>query len=213
MISCCFSCILLCGRVVATGYTTYTFLLWNLVLALVPYAISNWLPVSRHRFKNKWLFFFLFALWLLFIPNSFYIITDLFHFRNITSAPGWFDLLLLLSFAWNGLLLGIVSLRKIEIVLHAKRGRNFSHLVVFAVMWLNAWGIYIGRYLRYNSWDVITQPFALFGDMVEMMLNPFDNRTEWGMIMCYAVFMALLYMSVKKLSSLFNQQEQIQNHL
>lgn len=203
--SCCFSYLMLCARVVATGDLTYVFLLWNLFLAFVPYAVSHWLSRSIRVMENKWMLALALAVWLLFIPNSFYILTDLFHLRNIRSAPKWFDLLLLLSFAWNGLLFGIVSLRKIEVILQAVSGRSSSLFIVFVVMWLNAFGIYIGRFLRYNSWDVITQPFSLFGDMLQMLLYPFDNKMEWGMISCYAVFMTLLYITIKKLSENFNQ--------
>ncbi|MEI9913358.1 MAG: DUF1361 domain-containing protein [Bacteroidota bacterium] len=203
--SCSFSYLLLCARVVATGDLTYVFLLWNLFLAFVPYAVSYWLSRNIRVMENKWMLALTLVVWLLFIPNSFYILTDLFHLRYIRSAPKWFDLLLLLSFAWNGLLFGIVSLRKIEVVLQTVSGRSSSLFMVFAVMWLNAFGIYIGRFLRYNSWDVITQPFSLFSEMLDMLLYPFANKMEWGMISCYAVFMTLLYITVKKLSENFNQ--------
>lgn len=203
--SCSFSYLLLCARVVATGDLTYVFLLWNLFLAFVPYAVSYWLSRNIRVMENKWKLALTLMVWLLFIPNSFYILTDLFHLRYIRSAPKWFDLLLLLSFAWNGLLFGIVSLRKIEVVLQTVSGRSSSLFMVFAVMWLNAFGIYIGRFLRYNSWDVITQPFSLFSEMLDMLLYPFANKMEWGMISCYAVFMTLLYITVKKLSENFNQ--------
>lgn len=205
IISCIFSFLLLCGRVAVTGHLTYLFLLWNLFLAFVPYAISYALSVNLHLLRNRWLFSLSLFIWLLFIPNSFYILTDLFHLGRIRSAPEWFDLLLLLSFAWNGLLFGIVSLRMIEEILYMLKGRTFSFLVIFGVMWLNAFGIYIGRFLRYNSWDVVTQPFSLFSDMAAMLLYPFDNKMEWGMIGCYALFMTLLYITIRKLSENFNQ--------
>ncbi|HEY6505114.1 MAG TPA: DUF1361 domain-containing protein [Chitinophagaceae bacterium] len=205
IVSCSFSFLLLCGRVMATGYLTYVFLLWNLFLAFVPYAISNWLSRSERAMKNKWMIALSLVAWLLFIPNSFYILTDLFHLRNIRSAPKWFDLLLLLSFAWNGLLFGIVSLRKIEVILHTVSGRRFSFFIVFVVMWLNAFGIYIGRFLRYNSWDILARPFSLFSDMFEILAYPFDNIMEWVMISCYAVFMTLLYLTVRKLPENFDQ--------
>lgn len=203
--SCGFGCALLCARVIVTGDLAYVFLLWNLFLAFVPYAVSYWLLNNSRLSENKWRLTLALAVWLLFVPNSFYILTDLFHLDKISSAPKWFDLLLLLSFAWNGLLFGIISLRNVEIILQAIRGKSFSLFIVFLFMWLNAFGIYIGRYLRYNSWDVVVQPFSLFSDMIEVLLHPFDKKMEWGMITCYAVFMTLLYVTIKKLSENFNQ--------
>lgn len=203
--SCGFGCILLCARVIVTGNLTYVFLLWNLFLAFVPYAVSYLFLNNTRISENKLKLVIVLAVWLLFVPNSFYILTDLFHLDKISSAPKWFDLLLLLSFAWNGLLFGIISLRKVEIVLQFIRGKSFSLFIVFLFMWLNAFGIYIGRYLRYNSWDVIVQPFSLFREMIEVLLHPINKKMEWGMITCYAVFMTLLYITIKKLGENFNQ--------
>ena len=204
-ISCSFSIVLLSARVIVTGYITYIFLVWNLFLAVIPYLIRNWLAVNIATIKSKMKVAAVMMAWMLFIPNSFYIITDLFHLDEINSAPKWFDLLLLLSFAWNGLLLGIISLRQIETMLQQARGRSISFVIIFIFMWLNAYGIYIGRFLRYNSWDVVAQPFSLFGELLGMMVHPFQNKAEWGMIICYAVFMTLLYVTVKKMSENFNQ--------
>ncbi|MBL7743910.1 MAG: DUF1361 domain-containing protein [Chitinophagaceae bacterium] len=205
VISCSFSFLLVAGRVVATGTLTYVFLLWNLFLALVPYGITNWLSVNIRVIENKRLLTLSLLVWLLFIPNSFYILTDIFHLRNIRSAPKWFDLLLLLSFAWNGLILGVVSIRRAEVILETVFGQRFSLFILFVVMWLNAFGIYIGRFLRYNSWDVVTQPFSLFADMAQMGLYPFAYTSEWSMITCYALFMTLLYITIQKLSENFYQ--------
>lgn len=205
LVSCSFSFILLCARVAATGYVTYVFLVWNLFLAFIPYAISYWLCNNTHIIKSKLKLTAAVCAWLLFVPNSFYIVTDFFHLREIASAPKWFDLLLLLSFALNGLFFGIVSLQKMETIVYRASGRNFSLLIIFIVMSLNAYGIYIGRFLRYNSWDVVAQPFSLFTEMLEMILHPFHNKMEWGMIFCYAVFMTLLYITIKKMAGSFGQ--------
>jgi uncharacterized membrane protein len=202
--SCSFSFVLLCARIIATHSFMFAFLLWNLFLAFIPYAISNWLHSNRFP-GNRWKLATVLAVWLLFIPNSFYILTDLFHLDDKTSAPKWFDLLLLLSFAWNGLLLGVDSLRKMEGIVQRISGKNVSVIVVFAVMWLNAFGIYIGRFLRYNSWDVIAQPFSLFSEMIEILFHPIRNKMEWGMISCYAIFMTLLYITLKKMAENFSQ--------
>ncbi len=208
IISCGFSCLLLAARVIITGYLTYVFLAWNLFLAFLPYAITEWIWAHPRMAKNIVMLSGFMALWMLFIPNSFYILTDLFHLDNFHSAPKWFDLLMIFSFAWNGLLLGLMSVRKTELILEVISGRGFSLFIVFMVMWLNAFGIYIGRYLRFNSWDIITQPFSLFNEMFEVLLHPVRNKMEWGMIMVYAFFMTVLYITVKKLGENFQTTNQ-----
>ena len=204
LISCGFSCLLLSARVMITGHLTYVFLVWNLFLAFLPFAITECLWKFIRDEKNKLTLMAFMLLWLLFVPNSFYILTDLFHLEKFHSAPKWFDLLLIFSFAWNGLVLGILSVRKAELILETLSGRGYSLLVVFIVMWLNAFGIYIGRYLRYNSWDIIMQPFSLFREMLELLIHPARNKMEWGMIMVYAMFMTLLYTTIKKLGENFS---------
>ncbi|MET0391561.1 MAG: DUF1361 domain-containing protein [Chitinophagaceae bacterium] len=199
-LSCCFSCLLVCGRIAVTGHLTYLSLVWNLFLAYVPYAISGWLTGRPAVMESRWKTGAVLLVWLLFIPNSFYIVTDLFHLVEVHTAPKWFDLLILFSFSWNGLLLGILSVRKTEMVLQVVSGRRLSLLFVFAFMWLNAFGIYLGRYLRYNSWDVVVQPFSLFGEMLELVGHPLQNKMEWSMVTSWSVFMTLLYITLREMA-------------
>lgn len=189
---------------IATDSLEYIFLPWNLFLAFIPYWITHWMTGNVSIIENKIKLFLCLALWLLFIPNSFYIITDLVHFTHVRTAPKWFDLLLIFSFAWNGILCGIISLRRVEILIALLRGKQFSIVLVFAVMWLSAFGVYIGRFLRYNSWDVITDPFSLAGEILDMILHPLANEYAWGMTLCYSVFMTLVYFTIKKLSESFS---------
>jgi len=199
-----FSAVLLIGRMIATESIEYIFLPWNLFLAFIPYWITGWAVTNLTLFGNRLNLLLLVAIWLLFIPNSFYIITDLFHLTHVDTAPKWYDLLLIFSFAWNGILAGIVSIRRIEMLTTASKGKNFSILVVLMVMWLNAFGIYIGRFLRYNSWDIITDPFSLFSEILDLIVHPIANGYAWGMTLCYAVFMTLIYLTLKNLGeSLF----------
>ena len=194
-----FSILLLIARVLVTEEITYLFLPWNLFLAWVPLLITRWLQNDIRLMEKKWAFLLLLGIWLLFIPNSFYIITDLFHLTHIDSAPKLFDLLLLFSFAWNGLLLGILSVRKMEFFASLQFSKPISQVFVFVVMWLSAFGIYIGRFLRFNSWDVLTIPFALRGESGEMILQPVTHGFAWGMTVCYAAFMSLLYFTLGKI--------------
>lgn len=202
-ISCCFSVAMVCTRVLVTGYLTYLFLPWNLFLAFIPYVISEWLFNNIAVIENRKKCLLILMVWLLFIPNSFYIVTDLFHLVQFDSAPKWFDLLLLFSFAWNGLLFGVLSVRKIQLIITVMIGRPLSLFFVFAVMWLNAFGIYVGRFLRFNSWDIIVQPFSLFGDMLYILCHPLRNRMEWSMITTWAIFMILFYITIQKLAESF----------
>jgi uncharacterized membrane protein len=148
---------------------------------------------------NKWLFALGAFVWLLFIPNSFYILTDLFHLAEHNNVPNWFDLALIMSFAWNGLLLGILSVRQMEKMMQRYISSRNELLFVYPVMWLNALGIYIGRYLRFNSWDIITNPFELTSDIVHMIGHPIHYKYAWGMVACFSVFMTLAYLSIKRI--------------
>ncbi len=199
LLSSAFSCLLLFARMIVTGSIEYVFLPWNLFLAFVPYWITQWITTNVSIIENKWKLLFAGTVWLLFIPNSFYIITDLFHLTHVDSAPKWFDLLLIFSFAWNGIIAGILSLRRIEQIASLIKGKIFSIALVFGVMWLSAFGIYIGRFLRFNSWDVVTDPFSLAAEILAIIVNPFENGFAWGMTICYSAFMTLLYFTVQKL--------------
>ncbi|OSZ80815.1 hypothetical protein CAP36_06115 [Chitinophagaceae bacterium IBVUCB2] len=199
LLSSAFSCLLLFVRMIVTGSIEYIFLPWNLFLALVPYWITKWMTNNVSIIESNWKLLIVTTGWLLFIPNSFYIITDLFHLTHVDSAPKWFDLLLIFSFAWNGIIAGVLSLRRIEQIAVLIKGKKFSIALVFVVMWLSAFGIYIGRFLRFNSWDIIADPFSLVGEIIAMILSPFANSFAWGMTLCYSVFMSLLYFTVQKL--------------
>lgn len=199
LLSCAFSICLTGIRVVYTGNILFVWLIWNLFLAFVPYAISRFAIRRPQLLHNNWKFIAVFISWLLFIPNSFYIITDLFHL-GIRSVPLWFDLALILSFAWNGLLLGILSMRQMEKMMEMKFNIANEWLFVYPMMLLNAFGVYVGRYLRFNSWDVFSNPFHLFNDIMYLVVHPIRNRFDWSMILCYSVFMTLIYLTVKRLS-------------
>ena len=204
-----FSCTLVVIRILHTGRLTFLSMIWNLFLAYIPYAISTGLKQSSQPTlphgnvvsPKRLLRALAFIAWLLFIPNSFYILTDLYHLadnhRN-SRVPEWFDLALILSFAWNGLLLGVLSTRHIEKLLAPKATVPGRWLFLYPVMWLNALGVYTGRYLRYNSWDIITDPFDLLRDILGMIIHPFRHHYAWDMIFCYSILLTLIYILIIK---------------
>jgi uncharacterized membrane protein len=198
LLSCAFSIAITGFRILVTGEFFFAWLCWNLFLAFVPFAISSHLQKKAGR-ERRLAFFVGSLAWLAFIPNSFYILTDLFHLEQRPPVPLWFDLALILSFAWNGLLLGIVSVWQMERLLTTRFRQVPEWVFITGIMFLNAFGVYIGRYLRYNSWDVVSKPFRLLEDMLELLLHPFRNRLDWGMIICYTLLLSLMYATLKRL--------------
>lgn len=197
-ISSMFSMALVGFRFVYTGYPLFIFLAWNLFLAFIPFMISGWL-LKQHQ-RSRLLMAAAFTAWLLFIPNAFYIITDLFHLPLNESVPLWYDLALLLSFAWSGILFGVISVRQMEKTLEQFYGRSLGMFFILPVMFMNGLGVYIGRYLRFNSWDVIANPLQLAKDIIYLFIHPLRNGMDWGMILCYTMLMTIIYTAIKKLS-------------
>lgn len=202
-LSCLFSVSLVFFRIYYTGDLTFIFLCWNLFLAFIPLLFSGWMERSMTN-GRKIIFLLAVVAWLLFIPNSFYIITDLFHLPGNDDAPLWYDLALLFSFAWTGLLLGILSVRQVERVFENYFNKKFDLLFILPVMLLNGLGVYVGRYLRFNSWDVITNPLQLAEDIIYLFIHPLRNRLDWSMIICYSLLLTLIYLAVKKLGRVLN---------
>lgn len=195
-----FSVLMVMARIAYTGELTFIFLVWNLFLAYVPYFITGWLQYHPNWIEVRWKFAAAFLCWLLFVPNSFYILTDLFHLRSYFSMPMWFDLALILSFAWNGLLVGILSVRDMERMTRLHLGYCSELYFICPIMFLNAFGVYIGRYLRFNSWNVLTSPFGLVYDIVNILIHPIAYKNAWAMVACYGVLMSLIYITFKTLS-------------
>lgn len=193
-------CILLSiFRLVISNSLTFLFLNWNLFLAILPWVFSN-LAVKYNSSNNYKITCIFFILWILFFPNSPYIITDLFHLRIQTNMPLWFDLVLILSFTWIGLLFGLISLKNIELIFlkHIKR-KWLVNLLIVILLFLSSLGVYIGRFLRWNSWDIIKEPVKLIFDIGDRLLNSINHPRTWGMTLFMGIFLNLIYWSLRLL--------------
>jgi len=196
------SLLLLAGRIIYSGNSTYIFLTWNLFLALIPLAISTVLTVYGHGIRNYkfWKLGFVFLIWLLFFPNAPYIITDLFHLHKGSTVPQWYDLVLILSFAWNGLMLACASLFDMQELFIQRFNRFAGWVFVGTTLFISSFGIYLGRFQRFNSWDILQRPFRLMGDSINFIFHPLSNPGVWGMTICYTLFMCVLYATVYQLT-------------
>lgn len=191
-----FSISLLAIRIWYVNNIDYLFLVWNLFLAFIPFALSSMLVLYEKNIKLLALLLIL-ALWLLFFPNAPYILTDLFHWQEKDPVPPWYDLIVILSFSWNGLMLGFISLADVQKVLTKRCNSFFSWAFVVLVIFLSSFGIYLGRYLRWNSWDIFTNPWGLKDDIVERILSPIVYLEVWAMTIVFAIFLLLGYLLIK----------------
>lgn len=189
------SLILILARVVYTGSIFYVFLIWNLLLAGIPYLLSETLKVKSSLNLGSAA---LFGFTILFLPNAPYITTDLFHLRGNYGDSIWYDTLLILSFAWSGLLLFFHSLTNLGSFLGKWISPVKKQFVLIGLILLCSYGIYIGRYLRFNSWDIVSNPGELFSQLADHFVNPFSHRRTWGMTMAYGAFLILSYFSFEQ---------------
>jgi uncharacterized membrane protein len=153
--------VLLLIRVKITHSFYLLFLIWNLILAIIPYVISNFIKIDfslkNYNFKN--LFFI--VSWLLFLPNTFYLITDFVHLHHNNLMQFCFDFILLSCFTIAGFYFGILSIFSIQQQIQFFYTSKISYLFTISISFLCAFGIYIGRFLRFNSWDIISYPIFL----------------------------------------------------
>jgi uncharacterized membrane protein len=185
-------------RIERTGSGYYRFLLGNLFLAFVPLFLSTGLRIADRLQLNWILKGGIFCLWLLFLPNAPYILTDILHLPRANQAPPWYDLALLLSCSGTGLLMGYLSLIDVQGIVE----RSFNSIVgwSFAVVTLvlSGFGIYLGRFLRWNSWDVIVSP-TLVLQLLSGVAHPFSNTRPLSVTFIFGVTLALAYLSVRLL--------------
>jgi uncharacterized membrane protein len=192
------SLLLIVGRVALSGNAKFIFLAWNLFLALIPYGLSTLLGLARGPLRGR-LLLPVGAVWLLFFPNAPYIITDLFHLDTRPGVPLWYDLALILSCAWNGLMLAYASLSDMQQLVQRRFGFWPSWGFATLALLLSSFGIYLGRYLRFNSWDVLANPLTLFYDILNRVLHPLSHPGTWGVTFTFGVFLLLGYSTVRLL--------------
>jgi uncharacterized membrane protein len=188
-------------RVIATESLFYGFLLWNLFLAVIPYLISLGLSKTHWLKKQTLVLIGVLSIWLLFLPNAPYMITDLLHLRHAQSSLSWLDPFMLFVFAWNGLFLGLLSMHHVYVILSEKWNTKIAKRLLFVIAFLCGFGIYLGRYLRWNSWELFSDPIILLRDCFDSFYNPQYRMRTLGITLAFGVFLWILFLH---LTSFFN---------
>lgn len=184
-------------RVIVTGTWRYGFVLGNLVLAWLG-LVFGWL-LARRLSKNSWLSWpsiGLSVLWLVFLPNTWYVLTDFLHVRPTGEVSEIYDIVLMGSLVINGFLLGFTSLYLVhrQILRHASEKKSF--ILVAGVILLASFAIYLGRNLRWNSWDVLTNPSGVIVSVSDRIVDPLGHPRALNITGLFFVLLSSLYFAI-----------------
>ena len=194
------------ARVSISGQTEYAFLIWNLFLAWIPLGIA-YIASSLVQKRRHILILLPLVLipWLLFLPNAPYIVTDLLHLKHPrVGVPIWFDVLMISWFAWTGMLLGVFSLFMMHDIIRRILGRWVGWGFVLITGLLTSLGIYIGRFLRWNSWDLILNPFEKLNQFIYYATHPSTQSIMF--IGVFSMFFLFIYITLYAFGLLFQEQ-------
>ncbi len=188
------ACTILTARVMRVHHLGYVFLVWNLILAWIPYWLSLWASASQRRYPRAWWRLVVpGALWLLFFPNAPYIVTDLVHLYDRPPVPLWFDIGLLAAFMLSGCFLAVVSLHVMQTLVKRLAGGLISWLFVLGAVGLSGLGVYLGRVQRWNSWDIVLYPRAVLADAIRPLLYPASHLHPLALSGLFALILFICY--------------------
>ena len=179
-------------RIHRTANPFYRFLVWNLFLAWVPVGFA----VLAHKRAQRGVDVVvgaLLVLWLLFFPNAPYMLTDFIHLGESRLVPVWYDALMLSSFAWTGLLLGFVSLYLVQFVTRRVVGPAWSWVGVACALGLASFGVYLGRFVRVNSWDALIRPGSVAHVVRTELENPLQHPRLVAVLVALTAFLLVGY--------------------
>lgn len=183
---------------VISGGHGYTFLPVNLRLAWIPFLAAILANAS-----TRWRRLFYFAMpvstlvWLIFFPNAPYLLTDFQHLSDVGGySPLWFNVIVLVWFAWTGLLLGIASLYLMQEIISRRLGTAAGWIFVVGATILSSIGVFLGRFLRWNSWDLLQDPLMIAQDMYGIVRHPISNLPTYGFTILFTLLILFIYVTI-----------------
>jgi uncharacterized membrane protein len=191
----------------------YGFLIWNLFLAWIPFIIAYFTYTATLSRKQIYIIVPLAAFfWLVFFPNAPYILTDFQHLAGSwDDVPVWYDVMLLIWFAFTGLLLGMVSLFLMQEVIRREFGRWFGWSFVALVSLLTSMGVYVGRFLRWNSWDIFNDLNGMAHYTIQSAQDP--SLQSVGFTSLFGAFFLFLYITLYTFAHLLLERQTIEKDL
>ena len=167
-----------------TEYDSYLWLNWNLFLALLPLVFA-WLAIISKRF---WFSVIMIIVWLGFLPNAPYVLTDFIHMSDVgPQSIIWYDAIMIFMYSIAGVAVWIVSVKILRSRFH------WPMWVVWFIAFLTGFGVYIGRYIRFNTWDIIVQPRVVFETIGIIITQPNNHEPALGMTVVFTILLVTLY--------------------
>ena len=182
-------------RVFYSGTSNYSNLLTNLFLAWLPYILSVIAFSVYHLNRKRWVLILLLGVfWLVFFPNAPYMVTDFYHLDARPPVPLWFDISLIAIFAFTGCFLAIASLRSIHLIIEGFLGKFIGWVFALFSLGLGSLGVYLGRFGRFNSWDILLEPKSVVKEIAFTILNPLDNLGFVGFTFMFSSILLVFYL-------------------
>lgn len=181
-------------RVSVTRNDQYWFLFWNLVLAWVPLVIV--VILLRMLKKQSWREPSSVAISILalsFLPNSFYVISDLIHLQDTGDIGVLYDSVLFMSIIMNGFFAGMTSVYLVHKALLKRLNYKLAHLTIGGIFLSTSFAIYLGRSLRWNTWDIVAHPFGVLYDVSERIINPLSHPQVIGTTFTFFLLLSSTY--------------------
>ena len=194
-------------RVIISRSDNYWYLSWNLFLGWLPLVYAYWLV--RWLKKGRWLSvkgLVLTGLWLGFLPNSFYVLTDFIHLTRTDEIGFMFDVVMLTVFAWNGLLLGFISVYMIHKQMLKRLTNKPTNVLIGLTFLLSGFAIYLGRYLTWNTWDLIAHPGGILLDISDRVIKPTAYPNTFTVTALFFLVLTVMYYAVYKLVAAIKSQ-------
>ena len=196
---------LVIARVAYSDSSRHTGLIWNLFLAWIPFILAY--IAHAVSWQRIWLYLvipFVSFLWLIFFPNAPYMLTDLQDLaRTATDAPLWYDVIIVVWCSWTAMLLGVVSLYLMQDIVIRRFGRFLGWAFVFVISGLSSFGIYIGRFVRLNSWDILQTPTETAMNILGLVIDP--SRRLAAFTLLYTFFFLFVYLLLYSFGHLWQE--------
>ena len=175
--------------------TEFAYMIWNLFLAWVPLGLTLLLiRTLRRKVWSSWAALALTLVWIGFLPNTFYMISDFIHVLDAQRVDLLYDVVMFSSFIFNGVLLGFLSVFMIHQELQKRMSQRTSALLVALVLLVCSFAVYVGRDLRWNTWDVLLNPGGILVDVSDRVLNPSAHPEMFTTTFSFFVLLGSLYM-------------------